>query len=314
MFLNLNSSFGITSMCVTDQWHIGYLNGAKVRKDNYYYPGSGTAISNKQQLTFKKMYSEYLERFLLSIGGYTRNGTYITYGENIKYGYIDTIGTATGESFTKIINKALRELIEKNELLIFWYSERFNGYKVNFSQFDNKLIKDLNFIANEHHAIALKTFSNYYTVITLSFLDRQLTGCGMSCNFSIEKALHESLLENKLIEWQNFKNDCSKFYHNIQSENKITYDYLIMRTKKAKSIISKKDKISHIDIILNKDIPFPEIVLLNKKGNLKTKTIKLVSDFFINCVPNNKNILLSTNQGVFQSININNDAPDCHLV
>ena len=122
MFSNIHYAYGFSKNFQLNDSKLFYINGDRIKKENYYYPSDGTSISISKELSMRKSYSEYLERFLLSVGGYTHDGTYVSYGENTNYGYIDTTGTATGINSKQVIHKALKELIEKNELFYFWYT------------------------------------------------------------------------------------------------------------------------------------------------------------------------------------------------
>lgn len=54
-------------------------------------------------------------------------------GHTRRIGNIDTTGTAAGTISTKVIEKAIFELLEKNELYLFWYlniGERLKNSKV----------------------------------------------------------------------------------------------------------------------------------------------------------------------------------------
>lgn len=163
----------------------------------------------------------------------------------------------------------------------------------------------------------MKNFSNYYTVITLSRFENQITGCGISCSDSIETALNNALVENKLIEWQNFKNNASKFY-DYTSKHIVEISQFIdlkFNLEKSYTCNTKVDFLGDKDIILREDILTPEIILLNNRLG-KSKTIKIVSKYFLNCIPSKEFIELSKGQGILQDININlkDFQVDCFIV
>ncbi len=66
---------------------------------------------------------------------------------------------------------------------------------------------------------------------------------------------------------------------------------------------------------MREDILTPEIILLNNRLG-KSKTIKIVSKYFLNCIPSKEFIELSKGQGILQDININlkDFQVDCFIV
>lgn len=318
MFSQIHTSYGFTKNYQSTERKLFYINGNKIKKGNYYNPSDGTSISTTKELAMKKSYSEYLERFLLGVGGFTAEGKYISYGKTSAYGYIDTTGTATGIESCQILKKALSELIEKNELFFLWYTDIGERLNVELSNEQKQLIKSLNFRADEHLCLATRNLSNYYTVITISLYKRQITGCGISCNQTIEEAVKKSIIENKIIEWQNYQNEDSRFYQSVPKDKEKIYDFIFSKIEKRNSYHCEEgiDNLIQKKLMLNKDIPFPEVVILNGKNNHKNnvKTIKLVSKHLLNCLPSKRLIRLSKKQKIISNIDYNATEFDCFLV
>ena len=124
---------------------------------------------------FLKFYSEYIERTVLAsnyrnekkikafdlINGKitTLERCCLSYGPNLISGHCDTTGTSSNP-FSSIdsVKKAISELIEKNELILFWYLNL--GEKIDANDAEvKKLIKD-NLLSNfEVCLFKLKIFS-----------------------------------------------------------------------------------------------------------------------------------------------------------
>lgn len=311
MFCKINENYGTTHNFGTKAWKIGYLNGLQLKKGRYYYPNDGTSIGRNKSIVLRKMYSEYLERYRLGVGGVTRSGNYISYGNNNLYGFIDTTGTATGIASEFIIDKALRELIEKNELFNFWFTERGLRYLITPSKKEKKLIDDLNFVADNHIIIGIKSISNFFTVIVISFKDKVVTGCGIACESNLKKGIKKALLENKLIEWQQYKNPNSDFYKRASSLGDQVHEFII--SKKYQYPFPPVTEQIERWVKLEKNIPKPEVIILGKNID-NTVSIKLISEYLLNCIPKKIYLKDSSTQLITSGINIDTTGIDCILV
>lgn len=311
MFCKINENYGMTHNFSGKSWKIGYLNGLQLKKGRYYYPSDGTSIGRNKSIVLRKFYSEYLERYRLGIGGVTQSGNYISYGYNKFYGFIDTTGTATGVMSKVIIDKALRELIEKNELFNFWFTDRGLRFLITPSQKENKLINELNFVADNHIIIGIRSISNFFTVIVVSFKNKVLTGCGIACESNLEAGIKKALLENKLIEWQQYKNPDSEFYNQSISLGDQVHKFIT--NKKYDDIPSSTTEQVKRWVKLENNIPKPEIVILGKNMD-NTVSIKLISEYFLNCIPKKKYLKGSSTQLITSGFNINTADIDCILV
>ncbi|HFX3760713.1 TPA: hypothetical protein ACIECU_002508 [Enterococcus faecium] len=199
-----------------------------------------------------------------------------------------------------------------------WYTDIGERFNVELSNEQKHLIKKLNFRADEHLCIAIRNLSNYYTVITISLYKRQITGCGISCDYTVEGATKKAIIENKIIEWQNYQNKDSRFYESIPKDKEKIYEFIFSKIEKSNiyHCVDSVDNLIQEKLLLSKNIPFPEVVILNGKNNYKNnvKTIKLVSKYLLNCLPSKRLIKLSEKQKIISSIDIDTTEFDCFLV
>lgn len=314
VFIKYKEEIGITTSKFNQKYKICYLNGKRGLKKNYYFPGDATAIDRIKSQLIKKVTNEHSERFCLGIGGLDKEGALITYGVNSKYGYIDTTGTASGINSTKVIKKALQEQIEKNELMNFWYTDRCEKYLIRLDNKYNNLIKECNFIADSIIVFAFRSLSNNFTVLSLSFKDRQLTGCGINLSEQIGVSINNAILENKIIEWQNYRNPFSTFYKKCVELEHLVYDEICMKKQDNELDINSLERILETKL-LNEDsiLYYSDIVLLGNT-NSSLKTIKVLSKFLLNCVPTQSNMKKSKSQGILKGIDFENHRLDCIIV
>lgn len=311
MFMNYNNEYGITNSYQLKRYKIGYLNSYKMKLSNHYTPHTGTAIADKKNLAFIKSFNEFLERFSLGLGSYDQNNNYIGYGKNQKYGSIDTTGTSSGSSSERIITKAKLELIEKNEVLFFWYAKNSNHFLVYQNHYIKNLRNSLDFIGEDHYLFYTRNISNIPTFISMTFKRGLLTGCGIACDLNTKAAIENAILENRLIEWQNYRNPNSALFNNAQKYKKEIYKFVINKINYKK--ICEVDYVTYEQLETCGWIKEFEIVILGLNEKLGIKTIKVLSENLLNCIPNNKNIRLSQNQDIISKIYFQK-APDCILV
>lgn len=112
---------------------------SKIIVDHNVFPEDCSAVGKNKELLVKKLFSEYYERRTLGFNSFSKGKTYVIsqndvrqiyrneigYGYSNRYGFLDTTGTAAGISTLAMKNTSLCELIEKNECLLFWYTNRY---------------------------------------------------------------------------------------------------------------------------------------------------------------------------------------------
>nr|WP_288825082.1 hypothetical protein [uncultured Clostridium sp.] len=180
MFLDRNR-FGITHSAFLKDYHITYAYMDSILTEQGRTPSDTNAIDQKKHISIIKLYEESNERKRLAYGILNKNESscvfdyinktwsnynsgYFAYGYNERYGYVDTTGTASGSITDNIIIKGIAELIEKNEMALFWYLKR--GYYIKKDLYVNSLIQKHKFISNQVAVFECNNISNMYTYIS----------------------------------------------------------------------------------------------------------------------------------------------------
>ncbi len=291
-------NFGVTSKVFTGQPHISYLRFGKAKTPLGYTIGDTTALDVSKRTAILKSYSEYLERVGMGmpIGEknirdcicWNGNLLKIQYSEfgygNGVWGVNDTTGTASGVNTSRILEKAILELIEKNDSLCFWFSDCGNEIIINDHL--QKYIKQQNFIADKYRLYMVNEISNYYTCIFFAFKDGRLVSTGVSCTNKLIVAAKNAIAEAKIIEWQQYNNPYSNYSSLTEEE-----------CKKIINRINTKKYIANIEHYQEKTsmVAFPDWVgkiafaIINTDSH-GIKTVKCVSESLLSCMPIKKNI------------------------
>lgn len=315
-------SFGVRKTYFLTQINIGYVNLSKVKTIAGITAGSASAIDKSKQLSLVKSYSEHMERFSLGIPLTRKNligsvniiqkktlktkFSEFSYG-NHKVGYNDTTGTASGRHADDIIQKAVLELIEKNELFCFWYGDK--GKRVYCDDELENQIKQYNFISTSIKIFLMNELSNYPTIIVLGFLDDELKTTGVACSPDISTSIRNALNEAKSIEWQTFNNPLAEanqyskemlqlFYKKVNYKEHLCEMVLISSLEHNESL-KISDWIVHI-----------EIAVIGEDINRGIKTIKCISNQLLNSIPIKKNILLQKEKEIVRKY-LNDFSIDC---
>ena len=302
MIFTNKSSYGVKSDMFLSNINIGYVNFSRVKIKQGTTAGSAFSVDENKQLSLIKSYNEYLERLFLGIPLSTnktissvnleknivssRKYSEFGYG-NHEFGFNDTTGTSSGKLSEVIIQKALTELIEKNEVFCFWYG--LKGEKLKQDKEIHDLINDYNFISNMFKIYVVRELSNYSTVIVMGFLEGKLLTSGVCCSITMEQSLILALKEAKGIEWQTFNNPLAKankfsdkLHKKILKKVKFMDEIYKVITKdsiQATRYIETADWINHVEIsVIGDDI------------NRGVKTIKCISKQLLNSVPIKINI------------------------
>lgn len=303
--------YGVTGNIFLNQSYIGYLNLCKVKTRLGVSIGDATSRDANKLVCIKKCYSEYMERFALgiyidkeesvqsiniidnTIGNRPRK--MFAYGDTL-FGHNDTTGTATGINSCIIIEKAVCELIEKNDTLCFWYND--SGKVISLSELRYQKISECNFISNEFYCFMVEEISNYPTVIIMCFRDNKLLATGVSCNRTLEEAFDGAIQEAKIMEWQQFDNSLSTFSKLSTLEHEAIYCETVRKTQKMKSIIENVNEKTNAKIELKKWIKNIEINVIFADEKRGLKTIKCVSKELISSIPVMENIALYKNKEI----------------
>ncbi len=118
----------------------------KTKNPKMIYPYGNTSAGKKKSVLLGKIYNEYLERFkmvnndrieakvdLVSLNDLSvemQSRKTLTYETDDIYGLKDTTGTSSGLDSSFLVEKAVLELIEKNELIPIWYKKNVKKLKL----------------------------------------------------------------------------------------------------------------------------------------------------------------------------------------
>lgn len=324
LFVN-KERYGIARNVFLNQSYIGYLNLCKVKTKHGVSIGDATSRDVDKLVCIKKCYSEYLERFSLGICIGMKDTVQsiniidnsicnsqkdlFAYGDT-SYGHNDTTGTATGADSCIVIKKAVCELIEKNDVLCFWYSDC--GIVVTLSEMQYHKISECNFISNEFYCFMVEEISNYPTLIIMCFRDRKLLATGVSCNRTIEEALDGAIQEAKIMEWQQFNNDLSSFSKFSIFEHETIYCETVRKAKIMKNKGGYGDEKASNKIKLKSWIKNIEVNVIYSDEKRGLKTIKCVSNELMSSIPVIENIALCKNKEIIQRY-YKNGKVDCPI-
>lgn len=299
MFLN-KCRFGLTDSAFLGEYHITYAFVDSILTPYGKTPSDSNSIDLKKDIGIIKLYEEANERKRLASGILKNNNCivfdylnkcwkeypsrYYSYGFNDKYGFVDTTGTASGYISKNVVMKGIEELIEKNEMALFWYLKK--GYYINSDAVINSLIQKHNLKSKEIGIFECKSLSNMYAYFVLLFDDRRFVASGACASLNSDIALQGALGEAKLLEWQNFNNSRSTAAKLNEKEFQSIYNYYLILKKRSKYYSR------HISETLkfNDWIKTLDIAILNTIDNRKSVTIKCASEELLSCIPRKSNI------------------------
>ncbi|GAB3808696.1 YcaO-like family protein [Virgibacillus kimchii] len=338
-FYEYDYLFNIPSnIFLQEKYYLSYSYFGKVVDNNGNVSPSGcNAIASNKKESFIKSMSESLERRSLMFGGYRNEQTEENYikawnilnneEKLLPYHYtrysvtppyvIDTTGTASHFKSEQAVNNAIREILEKNALFLFWYGKE--GYKLKTNYFDkNTYYKRLRL--NE---FCVEVYTNYYfapliSVFSIIKKGNLIYASGAGTGFNIEEAIDKSLSEAYLLTWQNIT------VGNIQSFNSSYHmeciNYLNNFIEGSYKFIKGYGETNERKLIL-KSIPHwvedLYVILLNKSIFTQYKTLKVFSTYLNNHIP------LKSRLNLRQPININTinltqedlkKIPDCIII
>lgn len=282
---------------------VGSLRTTHLKKRVVPFTCSANAFNYNVLLS--KMYSEHQERNLIAFKG-EKEGEYecinilspskqmvrvenISYGPSKSLGFIDTTGTASGYNNSyNIIIKAVSELLEKNELYLFWYKGM--GSKLTI---DNGIYSELrkqNLLQFENHFYLLKNLSNWPTIVHIVFKNKSLIASGICCNPDINRAIFGAISEAKTLNFMDMYQKYSCFTPKDCSEDYL-YKMLSSIKNEKKIKFENYNYISNLDIWLSKEIESMFVGVLNVRFNSdQGKTISVFSPDLLKCVPTKDNL------------------------
>ena len=276
------------------------------------FPTVSSSIDSSSRLNIKKMFSENVERVTLAskyssvkqLRAYDylnyRSKNYIeeniSFSDTDEFGHVDTTGVACRDnSSRKVIEKAISELIEKNELIFFWYLNTALPIKVD-RLIVRYFIKKYGLESEEIYLFYTSNLSNWYTVISILFRNGKVIASGVCCNKYFFKSLEGAISELKIIKNINsYKNN--KIFSNM---DEFVYDFIKNYNSKGHYIKIKKRFYSDFGISLPSEMTYLDICFLNNFYDGKVVTVN--TDYFIKCLPKIENLKISKKLKVVEYI------------
>ena len=298
----------------------------KTKNKKKVFPYAHTSSGKNKAVLFGKLHNEFLERFKMVYNYRTNKKTNVillhnakiipikrkvlSYGYDAIYGLKDTTGTASGLGSAALIEKAICELLEKNELMLMWYKKICRLVKITDSV--NAILLQYGLSANRTKIFYVQNISNIHTVIVF-ILDagNNIIGSGISGDKAVYAALISAIEEALMQKWIDELSEQS-LYGKDDNKFKNYFDNLCRiegkNIDKLKPVTEIKIKSSFNDI---------EIGLLNLAGFQREITIKAVSKTLMNCIPSISNIRKNKNRLIVTFFEIEKElknAVDCAVI
>ncbi|MDA6090034.1 hypothetical protein ODV19_08640 [Lactobacillus amylovorus] len=275
---------------------------------NRELPYTTSAQGKNLHELIRKIYSEFSERIGFGCYSYLRRNTYtinlkklefskcITnefgIGYSPKVGSIDTTGTAAGTVSKNVIEKAVFELLEKNELYFFWYLNY--GKRLERSRIIDLFLKRQGMEKFENYFFEVQTLSLYYTVIYISIKNNHIVTTGISCTPYRYKSIQNAIAEAKIIYMFNLRR--GSFYLDLaESEHKEACKFIEQNkfvTHHLKGKLTNTDNILHLKLSYEvKDLK----ICLNTFfcSGVGPKLVSAISSTLLKCTPFKNDILQS---------------------
>lgn len=272
---------------------------SKIIVDRNVFPEDCSAVGKNKVLLVKKLFSEYYERRTLGFNSFSKRQTFVIsqedvtqihrseigYGYSKRYGFLDTTGTSAGNSTLDMKDISLRELIEKNECLLFWYTNRYKTIVKNkqLYQIIRKLGMDVPNL--EVFLFYMNELSTAHTVIVFCFYNGILISTGSSCSKKYNTSLRAALLEAKMIMTVYYGRNVVPIDRLRDSlYQKDIYGFIQDKYSQGKKVLFRKIKDTP-EIVLAKWIDDVEFVMIDMIRNSRCKGIRCCSKKLINCLP-----------------------------
>jgi len=324
-------SYGIVDSNFIGNYKYGYAYLGSFRDGNKISPSDGTALEISKELVIAKMFNEQSERSLLGAQKDVEvdainfidktlnklNRRDFAYGYNSRFGYSDTTGSASGHNSEKVIMKAVLELIEKNELLAFWYGER--GYKVNCNVFTKDLVSRFGITSPTIDLFICNEVSNYYTAIAILSKHNRIKGSGVAIGSSVDVALELAIKESSLIE-RCFLDNPNSYFAKISEEEHVQALNHIASLKSMLPVFDYKKATEEEDRVLRISDYVGSIFfhIVNAGLGKRMLTVKCISDELFSCLPTKHRLLLSLNKAIMQDLELDSETisnkADCILL
>lgn len=340
--LSHHNSFNIPETIFNTEFKLSFNYIGNFLVNNYIGPSGCNAIDKTCRNSFKKGYSEAIERRALMIGGYTNQKEYVdAYNlitkniesipveysrfKNTSPFYSDTTGTAAHPKSEYAVYKAVVELLEKNSLFLFWYG--LVGKRLDVSCMNSELVRSLQHQGKIVDFYLNDTFYPLNTVITIIHNGKDfIYSGGVAGSFNIYKAVLSSLEEAYLLMWQNYFHEkiSSNNYFSRPFESKDYYTALrhIENVQGEEKVSTRKDfsnkpSINRLIEELPCWIKSLHIIMLRHTLNIPLKICLAFSKDLNNHIPLKKRIDLDTTINkctINLDINKLEKLPECVIV
>ncbi|KJY59035.1 hypothetical protein JF75_05670 [Lactobacillus kimbladii] len=316
LFKDYSKNYVYTDKEMKNKLHIISGSLSMRRSENVVFPYISSAAGKTEQLCLKKMYSEFLERtdvgFLYNISenmtcvnlknskitnDYLKSS--LSYSKNSVLGCVDSTGTAAGNSdSTSIIKKSISELIEKNELFLFWYFR--SGRRLSKRETNKfELLCDMCNLKN--YMFVSQNLSNWPTVICISVKDNNVVSTGISCQESLNKAIEGALVESKIGRTLNLYQSDTMYKYDFSDKERII-DFVSNCNFKQRSYKFNKlypdYNLKTVDWISDINISF-----IGTRFRRSGKVVTAFSDSLLKCLPTKENLRYSGSVSIVKRYN-----------
>ena len=308
IFMGTNE-FGTTDDIFLGTNIIAYMNMERVKTIEGVTVGNATAMDKNVQISLKKCYSEYLERVYLGLpllkSNITETINFIQRKKDINlisdfgygthsFGHNDTTGSAAGSESVCILQKAVLELIEKNEVFCFWYGRA--GKYIEENEYIKTIINSLGFKATEFYCFLLNEISNFYTIIVMGFYENKLITTGVSCCNDMKECIYKAFQEARIVEWQQYNNGNSNFDKFSANTQREYYKFVQEKTKYMNRGLIQN--VRHEKLKLAKWIQNIWIKLIYADVRRNVKMVKCISDELLTALPTKSNIVEASQKDI----------------
>ena len=323
-------NFGIVTNDFLNSYKIAYATFGSILTAKGNTPPDSTAIDQNTSIALIKCYHEYLERSQIGLNiqnnkeciaiNYIDNSLYQSnlnnygYGYSMLYGNVDTTGTGAGLNSKQLIHLSILELLEKNEMLLFWFLKK--GMYIIKDMFIKNKITKLGFSSKQIEIFYIKELSNFPTYFVILIDNNRVIASGCGIADTDKQALTKALEEARLLEWQNKNNSNSSLVKLSANEHKLFIQHInnlinYMPHKQFNNTISEELQIATW-------IKSLEFRVINIGGAHSSVIIKCISKELFNCLPKLNNLKLSINKEICKVYNLNyellKEYPECILL
>lgn len=323
-------NFGIVTSDFLNSYKVAYATFGSILTSEGNTPPDSTAIDKNTGIALMKCYHEYLERSQIGLN-IQNNKECIAinfidnlliqsklnnygYGYSTLYGNVDTTGTGAGLSSEKLIHLSILEVLEKNEMFLFWFLKK-GIYIVKNISIEDKITK-IGFLSRRIEIFCTKELSNFPTYFVILIDNNRIIASGCGIANTDEKALNKALEEARLLEWQHKNNPNSSLVKLSINEHKSFIAHINNLIIYMDHKQFSNNKIEKLQIA--RWIKSLEFRVINIGYSHSSVIIKCISKELFNCLPRFSNLTPSINKEICKIYNFNyellKEYPECILL